>query len=144
MGAADHEDEETWEPLPPNITAVVHQRRDPQGDPVTSTPDRQGHSPTSPRSPVLGYGLTVRTSSLFRMSDTPTSVTTYSYTGSTLTVPSAAPTKVSHTAAAPDAGDVMTSWRLSGHGFLAHRQNRAGFLPYPGLVSLQRHSLPLQ
>jgi hypothetical protein len=75
MGVVDHEDEETWTPFPPNITAVVQQRRDPQGGPVTSTPAREGRSPTSPRSPVLGYGLGVRTSSLFSMSGTPTSAT---------------------------------------------------------------------
>jgi hypothetical protein len=108
MGAADHEDEETWAPFPPNITVVVQQRRDPQGGPVTSTPTRQGRSPTSPRSPVLGYGLVVRTSSLFRMSGTPTSATTYSSTGSTLVVPSAASTNVRHTVTSPDGGDVMS------------------------------------
>jgi hypothetical protein len=51
MGEVVHGDEETWAPFPPNITAVVHQRRDPQGGPVTSTPDREGRSPTSPYSP---------------------------------------------------------------------------------------------
>jgi hypothetical protein len=56
MCVVDHEDEETWEPFPPNITAVVQKYRDPQGGPVTSTPVREGRSPTSPRSPVLGYG----------------------------------------------------------------------------------------
>jgi hypothetical protein len=34
MGAVDHEDEETWVSFPPNITTVVHQRRNPQGGPA--------------------------------------------------------------------------------------------------------------
>ena len=34
MGAAGHEDEETWVSFPTNMTAVVQQRRDTQGGPV--------------------------------------------------------------------------------------------------------------
>jgi hypothetical protein len=186
MGAVGHEDEETWAPFPPNITTVVQQRRDPQGGPVTSTPVRQGRSPTSPRSPVLGYGLAVRTSSLFSMSGTPTSATAYSSAGSTLAVSSAAPTNVSHTASSPDSGDVMPasqqsrakggrlpgvdkegsdtinviilqailaenrmvrSFRCSGASeqWISGTQTEpCGVSPVPWLVSLQRHSLPLQ
>jgi hypothetical protein len=111
MGVADHEDEETWAPLPPNITVVVQHRRDPQGGPVTSTPARQGRSPTSPHSPVLGYGLTVWTSSLFRMRGTPTSVTAYSSTGSTLVVPETTPAPKPFRCTMK-----TTSWRLTVHG----------------------------
>jgi hypothetical protein len=107
MSVVGHEDEETWAPFPPNITDVVKQHRDLQGGPVTSTHARGGRSPTSPLSPVLGYGLGVRTSSLFSMSGTPTSASAYSSEGSTLTVTSVVPTNVRHTTTAPVPGDVI-------------------------------------
>ena len=112
MGAAEHEDEETCAPFP-NITALVQQHRDTQGGPVTSTPAREGRSPTSPGSPVLGYGLGVRTSSLFSMSATPTSAAAYSSADSTLAVPSAATTNVSRTVAAPAPGHVIAAAQQS-------------------------------
>jgi len=99
MPAADHEDEETWAPCVPNMTVVIQQRMDAQGGPVT--PAREGRSPTSSEScsPVLGYGLGVRTSSLLTKSAT--SSAAYSSAGSTLAVSSATPTNVSRTVAAP-------------------------------------------
>ena len=84
MGAVGNDDEETWAPAPPDLRLVARQVMEKQGGSLASTPSRQERSPASPRSPILGHGSRLVTSTLFSMGATPTSAAGYSDSGSTL------------------------------------------------------------